>query len=122
MTGRRVWPMDLLERPKPVEAVAHEAAAAPASNLGPTVKPLSLEVPHESVAIPEVLDLKFVATQKREKPQDLFQALDEFSITLKGSHCVYGVLGLIIVVLGLYLWHLNARIQGLEALIMVGHA
>ena len=114
MTGRKVWPMDLV---KPVEA-----APAPVEdtkeNLGPVVKALSVDV------VPEILDIETLkmppvaSTKPIPTPADIWTQLDEFSITLKGSHCVYGVLFAVLLALGLYLWHLNARIQGLEALIV----
>ena len=112
MTGRRVWPMMLVES----NSVKHEP------DLGSVVKPLSADM-----VVPEAtyLDQKIghnVLTQPEPRQtatsDDLLQKLDQFSVTLKGSHCVYLILGIVMLGLAMYLWHLNSRIQGLEALIM----
>ena len=115
MTGRRVWPMQLLETPSPPSDVP--------TDLGPVVKPLSVStesatelVDMESLKVSETP--RSVAVTPVSKATDWLTQLDEFSITLRGSHCVYGLLMCVLVGLGLYLWHLNSRIQGLEALII----
>ena len=121
MTGRRVWPHVILEkvrqaRESEIQGKIQNPIESPES-LGPIMRPLSAthEV-HEDVA-----NLKPVAPVKNSQAvfnePTLLDKADEFFIVLKGSHCVYGLMGFLVLAVFLYIWHLNARVQAMEALI-----